>query len=81
MDIPGTRGAVGKAALNSNTKANELCELEVDFTKEKVEKDVKPVETTFNLLFEVVETPHSDEFTEDEIHNLDILEDNENDIT
>jgi hypothetical protein len=52
MSIIGTRGAVGKKTLNSQTKANEHFEIESNYTKEKVVVDDTPIKTTFEDLFE-----------------------------
>ena len=74
MAIPGTRGAIGKKAMNAATKSDELCDISVNFTKEKI---VLPVfVSNYAALFdEPVLSEHGDEFTDNEINKLDDLED------
>lgn len=79
MAIPGTRGFKGKKALNALTMASEHCEIEADLADLKPGKKVKePVVNLYGNFFESTEednTGHSDEFTDDEVNNLDDLED------
>lgn len=54
MEIPGTRGAIGKKTVNANTKADELgLPPAPDLSDLKVVKKKEPVITTFGSLFTV----------------------------
>jgi hypothetical protein len=80
MEIPGTRGAIGKKTVNANTKADELgLPPAPDLSDLKVVKKKEPIATTFGSLFTVegeesVEH-HVDDSGLDET-NLDNLENN-----
>lgn len=85
--IIGTRGNVGKKMTNADTMANMHCEIEANFTIDQKPKVLKETVTTFANFFDevdntVVSLAHSEDFTDDEVHNLDNLEDEvKNDIT
>lgn len=72
MDIPGTRGLTGQKTLNSNTNAEVHFDITANIVKEKVAKKIaKPM---FNPeLFDFL-PEHSDEFTLEEVNNLEKLE-------
>ena len=53
QDIPGTRGAVGKKTINSQTKIGEHFDIEANFITEKVSK-IEPIKVMFTDLFDEV---------------------------
>ena len=53
QDIPGTRGAVGKKTVNSQTKSGEHFDIEANFITEKVSK-IEPIKVMFTDLFDEV---------------------------
>lgn len=71
LDIRGTRGLTGSKTVNAHTQANKHCEIESNVIKEKKVKTI----TKPNLNPSIFEfSDHSDEFSNEEQENLDILE-------
>ena len=80
QSIIGTRGATGKKTVNSQTYAGMHFDIEANFAKDPKPEPKEASVTTFANLFDVegettVQLQHADEFSDEEVHKLDDLED------